>query len=72
MDGYTNVTDCENMLKETDKLPFKGFTVAAEKLRSATEYTNADLLDLFTASNPELPYVYSDFDWSHCGSDLAF
>jgi hypothetical protein len=72
MDGYANVSNCEHMLKETDTLPFKGFTVSANELSGAHEYTNAELLALFTASNPSLPYVYSDFDWSHCGSDLAF
>lgn len=67
---YTNVTDCEGMLKEDDKLPFKGFTVDAathpEEYAAAGRYTNADMLALISPDNPDLPYVYSDFDWDHC------
>jgi hypothetical protein len=68
MDGDMAVSDCEDMLKETDTLPFKGFTEDGDSDAYATaeKYTNADLLALFSPDNVKLPYMYADFDWSHC------
>jgi hypothetical protein len=65
MDGYTNVTDCEKMLKEDDRLPFKGFTAGGH----GRHYSNGELLELLKPTNPELPYVYADFEWAHCDDD---
>lgn len=64
MDGYTNTSDCENMLKYDDKLPFKGFTAQDET--SGRHYSNHELYDLFAPNNPNLPYIYADFNWDHC------
>ena len=65
MDGYTNTSDCEDMLKYDDLLPFKGFTPQDEA--SGKRYSNRELYDLFAPNNPDLPYVYADFNWDHCG-----
>jgi hypothetical protein len=32
----------------------------------STVYTNWNLLELFDSSNSDLPYVYDNFEWSHC------
>ena len=29
-------------------------------------YTNQELYQLFDPMNPELPYLYDNFDWGHC------
>lgn len=52
-----------------DTLPFSNL------LQKRTEddahyYTNQELYELFDPHNVELPYVYDDFSWSHCPSDI--
>ena len=69
LDHWQNVSNCENMLTLDDVLPFKGFTRDDAK-GEAKPYSNRELLDLFSPNNPDLPYMYSDFDWSHCGDSL--
>jgi hypothetical protein len=32
-------------------------------------YTNADLMVLFDPTNSSVPYVYADFEWSHCAEE---
>ena len=48
-----------------DPLPFRGLFDAPEQ--SERFYTNRELYSLMDPRNPDLPYVYADFDTSHCG-----
>merc|ERR1719198_1049031 len=32
-------------------------------------YTNAELMVLFDPTNSSVPYVYADFEWSHCAEE---
>ena len=34
-------------------------------------YSNEELLRLFHPANPELPYIFDDFEWSHCDFNLT-
>lgn len=60
----TGMDDCGDMMNYEDKVPFKNFGVADEE--SGRLYTNKELWHLFDPANPNLPYVYDNFDWSHC------
>ena len=35
-------------------------------------YTNQELYQLFDPMNPELPYLYDNFDWGHCHTAAYF
>eukprot|EP00622_Pseudochattonella_farcimen_P003177 FR738293.1.p1 GENE.FR738293.1~~FR738293.1.p1 ORF type:complete len:192 (+),score=12.81 FR738293.1:73-576(+) len=42
--------------------------------KSQHHYSNKDLYDLLDPRNPDLPYLYENFEWSHCdekGLNLA-
>ena len=45
-----------------DVLPFKDLM----NENSGHYYTNQELYQLFDPMNPELPYLYDNFDWGHC------
>jgi hypothetical protein len=63
--GY-EATNCELMLNYDDLLPFTGF---AAKDDPTKRYSNRELVSLFAPTNPELPYIYSELTWEHCGID---
>ena len=62
--------DCGDMMDFKDKSPFKNFGVGNKPNKTSTfEYTNIELWHLFDPANPELPYVYDSFEWSHCSDN---
>jgi hypothetical protein len=78
--NFMNQSNCESMLKLDDLLPFKNFVTSSSSSSSGddgaatttdTFYSNRDLLDLFSPTNPDLPYVYDNFDWDHCDEDVT-
>uniref|UniRef100_A0A7S2E539 Tyrosinase copper-binding domain-containing protein n=1 Tax=Octactis speculum TaxID=3111310 RepID=A0A7S2E539_9STRA len=51
-----------------DTLPFSSENINGED--STYLYTNADLYDYYDPHNPDLPYVWDDFQWAHCPANL--
>lgn len=49
-----------------DMSPFSGFVEGDEE----TGYTNTELYAFLSPLNTDLPYVYDNFEWSHCDSQV--
>ncbi|CAM9111331.1 unnamed protein product [Discosporangium mesarthrocarpum] len=64
----TSWTDVKPQWKghnEQDILPFRNLMGDRESNKEKY-YTNSELLDMMNPSNPDLSYIYSNFDWNHC------
>lgn len=48
----------------TNFQPFKGSLMDDDD--HSKFYTNIELYNLLSPTNPKLPYIYSDFEWTHC------
>ena len=53
-------------------LPFSDFggESDADGAGAKHDYTNGELVALFDAKSPSLPFVYADFAWEHCHSEM--
>ncbi|KAH8052592.1 symporter [Aureococcus anophagefferens] len=71
-ENYAATAGCYGHAR-TDVVPF-AFSLLEGRDGAPAAYTNEELLALASPREPNLPYVYADFDWAHCaraGYDFA-